>query len=260
MRSPLGTKIITAALAVKRCLAVRTRLTWLGWRLWQHRLGIRPLHNLLEDRKWGGFCGGTKPSPYAHLGASVTQSLDYGHLSYLFTRNNLPVHESDVLVDVGCGKGRVINFWLGRGFRNRIIGIEIDGEIADTTRNRLARYPNVEIITGDATELLPEDGTLFFLFNPFGPDVMRRFLERLKQRRNTRIIYYYCLYIDLFKNDGFWTVEDLRTGDWKRAVLIRPKAAVLAQREGGTAGSGARGAGRDDPGHRPVAAHARAAG
>lgn len=258
MRSPLGTKLIAAVRAVKRCLAIRSRLTWLYWRLWKHRLGFRPLYNFLEDRKWGGSCGGIKRSPYADQGASVTESLPYGQLSYLFKHNDLPVHESDVLVDVGCGKGRVINFWLGRGFRNRIIGIEIDGEIADTTRNRLARYPNVEIITGDATELLPEDGTLFFLFNPFGPDVMRRFLERLKQRRNIRIIYYYCIHIELFKNDGFWTVEELRTGDWKRAALIRPKAAVPPEREGGTAGSGARGAGLDDPSHRPVAAQARA--
>ena len=59
-------------------------------------------------------------------------------------------------------------------------------------RNRLARYPNVEIITGDATQVLPEDGTLFFLFNPFGPEVMKRFMEHLKQRPGIRIIYYYC--------------------------------------------------------------------
>jgi hypothetical protein len=235
------TKIVALALVLERRLAVRTRLARIFWRLWKHRLGIRPIHNFLQDRSWGGSCSGLKVSPFAHLGANPTQSLDYGHLSYLFKRNNIPVHESDVLVDVGCGKGRVINFWLGRGLRNRIIGIEIDPEIAATTRNRLARHPNVEIITGDAIQLLPEDGTLFFLFNTFGQDPMRRFMEQLKQRQDIRIIYFYCLHLKLFEDDGSWAVEELRTGDWKRAALIRPKAAAMLGRADGGPAPGAPG-------------------
>jgi SAM-dependent methyltransferase len=240
MRSAVATKLIAFAWAVKRRLAIRSRLTWLGWRLWKYRLGVRPIHNRLEDRKWGGFCGGIKPSPCAHLGAHVTQSMDYAQLSYVFDRNKLPIHGSDVLVDVGCGKGRVINFWLGRGYRNRIVGIELDPAIADATRARLRRFTNVEIVTGDATELTPADGTLFFLFNPFGPDVMRRFIGHLKHRPSVRIIYYYCVHLEVIAGDPFWTVEPLRTGDWKRAVLIRPRAAVAAKRgdEADDAGAG----------------------
>ena len=107
----------------------------------------------------------------------------------------------------------MINFWLGRGCRNRIIGIELDEEVASAARNRLARHPNVEIITGDATQVLPKDGTLFFLFNPFGPDVMSGSWRSLKQRPGVCIIYYYCIYVDIFKNDPMWSVEELRTGD-----------------------------------------------
>jgi hypothetical protein len=169
--------------------------------------------------------------------------MDYAQLSYLFTHNDLLVHESDVLVDVGCGKGRVINFWLGRGLRNRIIGIELDEAVAGATRNRLARHPNVEIITGDVARGLPEDGTLFFLFNPFGPEVMKPFMEHLKQRRGIRILYWYCLHVDLFMKDPWWSVEQLRTGDHKPGALIRPRAAVPAER----AGSVARGAGPSPP-------------
>jgi hypothetical protein len=225
------TKIVAMALVLKRRLAIRTRFNQLRFRLWKARYGVRLIHNFFVDLWWGGYCGGIKHSPYAHLGAMVTQSMDYAQLSYLFTSNDLPVYDSDVLVDVGCGKGRVINFWLGRRLCNRIIGIELDEEIARVTRNRLARYSNVEIMTGDATQSLPEDGTFFFLFNPFDADVMRRFLERLKQLREVRVIYWYCLHVGVVKNDPFWSVEELRTGDHKPGVLIRRRTDVIAQRD-----------------------------
>jgi SAM-dependent methyltransferase len=227
MRRPSGTSLIAAALAVKRFLAIRTRFNRLRFVLWKRRYGIRPLHNFLVDRAWGGPCGGIKHSPFAHLGAYATQSMDYAQLSYLFSRNDLPIRESDVLVDVGCGKGRVLNYWLGRGVRNRMIGIELDEAVAAATRRRLARFANVEIIQGDATEVLPEDGTLFFLFNPFGPDVLKRFGERLKHRRGIRIIYWYSLHAEIFRDDPWWSVRPLRTGEPKPGVLIRPRVDVL---------------------------------
>ena len=39
------------------------------------------------------------------------------------------------------------------------------------------------ILCGDATELLPPDGTVFYLFNPFDESVMRRFAEAMLDRR-----------------------------------------------------------------------------
>jgi hypothetical protein len=229
--------LVKWALAIKRRLAIRTRLRWMLFRLWQYRYGIRPLHNFLVDMNWGGYCGGVKHSPYAQLGAHATMSMDYAQLAYLFSHNELPVHESDVLVDVGCGKGRVINYWLGRGVRNRIIGIELDEEVARATRLRLARHRNVEIVTGDVSQSLPGDGTLFFLFNPFGPEVTRRFMQQLKQRPGVRIIYWYCLHLDVIEDDPWWHIDQLVTGDHKPAVLIRPRTELLLESTGQTAGS-----------------------
>ena len=55
-----------------------------------------------------------------------TSSAHYGYLGKLFSNENVPIRPDDVLVDVGSGKGRVLNFWLQKGLRNRIVGIEID--------------------------------------------------------------------------------------------------------------------------------------
>ena len=78
----------------------------------------------LTDLRYGGYFGGFQKTRYGHLGAHDTMSSHYFVLSRLFGK--FPVKESDVLVDVGCGKGRVINWWLRKGCRHRIIGIELD--------------------------------------------------------------------------------------------------------------------------------------
>jgi hypothetical protein len=81
------------------------------------------LRNYWIGRKYGGYCGGTVLSSYAHRGAGDVQSLDYSQLSWLFSKNDIPLHPTDVFLDVGCGKGRIINWLLNRGVRSQIIGI-----------------------------------------------------------------------------------------------------------------------------------------
>jgi precorrin-6B methylase 2 len=111
-----------------------------------------------------------------------------------------------VLVDVGCGKGRVLNYWLHSGLKNRIYGLELDPEFAGFAARRLAKYKNVTILAGDAIENLPDDATLIFLYNPFEGDVLERLKERLKQKyahrlHTIRILYYSCMFIDVFRQD-----------------------------------------------------------
>ena len=95
MRNPVGAKIIAAALAVKRFLAIRTRFNQLRLLAVETAAtGSGPFTTSLEDLKWGGYCGGFKHSPYAHFGANATQSMHYAQLSYLFGHNNMPIHDN----------------------------------------------------------------------------------------------------------------------------------------------------------------------
>ena len=43
---------------------------------------------------------------------------------------------------------------------------------------------------GDATALLPADGTVFYLFNPFDESVMRRFAQAMLDRGSPATIVY----------------------------------------------------------------------
>ena len=169
----------------------------------------RTARNAVLDLRYGKFLGGTILSRYEHLGAFHVTNTPYDDLPFLFAAAG--VAGDDVLVDVGCGKGRVINWLLSHHAANRIVGIELDPDVCRATAKRLRRFANVEIRCGDATTMLPESGTLFYLFNPFDEHVLRRFADAFlalgADRR--RIVYYNCKYLDVFKSDARFSVEEI---------------------------------------------------
>jgi SAM-dependent methyltransferase len=168
------------------------------------------LANALLDLRFGALLRGGKETSHPHLGAYATNNSSYGVIHTLFRGR---VRPSDVLVDVGCGKGRVINAWLLAGFANRMIGVELDTGIAAKTRERLRPFPNVAIRTGDIVANFPRDGTLFYLFNPFNAAMMSRFKETLKECISHRsmgeatVIYYNCRHIEVFAEDPACEIE-----------------------------------------------------
>lgn len=106
----------------------------------------------------------------------------------------------DVLLDYGCGKGRIIIVGATHLFR-RVIGIELLPELAAIARQNLTRAgkrlncPETEVVTTDATTYeVPPDVSVIFLFNPFRGDVLRKVqsqihLSWLRHRRELTIVY-----------------------------------------------------------------------
>ncbi len=93
---------------------------------------IRSLRNLILDVRFGGrFLGGGEPTRFAHLHARDVANSDYQAMAEVFA--HAPITDDSVIVDVGCGKGRVLNFLLGQGVKCDIIGIEIDPNVARAT-------------------------------------------------------------------------------------------------------------------------------
>jgi protein-L-isoaspartate O-methyltransferase len=166
------------------------------------------LYTAILDLRYGGSLRGKVESKYRNAGAHATNSTPYDVLPVLF--ENAAVEPSDVLVDVGSGKGRVLNWWLAQYPKNKIVGIELDPEIAAACAKRLSRFNTVTVIAGDACELAPESGTVFFLFNPFAEFVVQKFIDKLltfsplPNNKSRRIIYYGAMYTSLFsKYDCF---------------------------------------------------------
>jgi hypothetical protein len=193
----------------------------------------RSVWNVVLDLRYGAVLRGTVATMYPEKGVTETANTAYDVLSEVFPPGS--IREGDVLVDVGCGKGRVLNWWLSRGYRNKIIGIELDPAIAEQTRRRLRRFHNVCVITGDVIENLPPDGTVYYLYNPFTLPVVRAFSDRLARSldgsKEVRIYYFHpsSASLAVFENDPRWQIAERRPADklWSEGdvAVIRPARA-----------------------------------
>jgi SAM-dependent methyltransferase len=122
-------------------------------------------------------------------------TLDYWNL-YRVARILNPGPE-EVFYDIGSGMGRMLCIMARRRIR-RCVGIELFEPLCNIARlnaERLrGRRSPIEIICGDATTADLSDGTIYYMFNPFGEETMRDTLENLraslsKKPRTIKIVY-----------------------------------------------------------------------
>jgi len=166
------------------------------------------LRSALRDLRHGRLLGGTVRSRHEHLGAFHATNSPYEDLDRVF--RGVSVGPADVIVDVGCGKGRSLNWLIDRFPANALYGIELDPELCAATAKRLRRRRNVTVVCGDATRLIPPEGTVFYLFNPFDSTVMSRFADALLERgRPATIVYYNAKFLEPFASDARFSVREL---------------------------------------------------
>jgi SAM-dependent methyltransferase len=146
------------------------------------------------------------------VGAGTTNS-DHRVLAQVFDGR---VRDRDVLVDLGCGRGRVLSTWLRAYPGRRIIGVEIDPKLASRTGRRFAGRADCLVVQGDAVTALPPEGTLFYMFNPFDRPTVERLRDALEARAPSdpplRILYSNPRHADLFERRPGWTVAWFRLG------------------------------------------------
>lgn len=150
------------------------------------------------------FLGGRVKSIDSSKGIYDTVSTGYDAIHLIFFKY-FKVSKSDIIVDVGCGKGRVFNYLLYKGLRNKMIGYEINEEVAVTTKKNLSRFKNVTILSEDIFNNFPSDTTLFYLFNPFNSTVMQQFVDNMLKMKDKKpvILYYNPSCIHLYDNSDF---------------------------------------------------------
>ena len=186
--------------------------------------GVRLFRNLVRDLRYGAFLGGVKKTPHGECGAYDTANSGYQALEQIFSHPGVAaLVRNRTVVDVGCGKGRVLNFLIDALPGQTILGVEIDEAVAKRVARRLKRHRNVTIRAGDVRNLELPDDAVFYLFNPFDASVMREFADRLvrEDRRGSVLIYYNPMHVDIFEADPNFELREIKLGaGYHRCALI----------------------------------------
>lgn len=149
---------------------------------WDKKLSIRTSGR--DDSRADQFRYPYEPTPYSVLERLVNTGL---------------IRKGNVLLDYGCGKGRV-DFFLSRQTRCRAIGIEYDERIwqkAEENRNSGSFVDKVSFVCMDAREFnVPVDVDRIYFFNPFSVEILQRVLARIRDSyyesmREILLFFYY---------------------------------------------------------------------
>lgn len=105
--------------------------------------------------------------------------------------DQLPVHSTDVFVDIGSGLGRaavLMRLLTGTSIR----GIEVQSSHVNAAREMVHRLhlANATFVQGDALATVEElaTGTVFFLYCPFSGERLDRFMANLEEVARKRSI------------------------------------------------------------------------
>ena len=120
----------------------------------------------------------------------------------------LPIRDPSqyTFIDMGSGKGRSVFIAATIPFR-KVVGIEHSAALHEAATTNLSRIrcserekQRIELTHGDAGNYeFPDGNIVLYLFNPFGPEVMRRVLENLEaaMRREERHVVVVLLWPEL---------------------------------------------------------------
>jgi SAM-dependent methyltransferase len=177
---------------------------------WNLSATIYRLRAAWEDRRiGGGSMEEIRPSRFRAQGAEATQSSDYRCLDYL--RKRIRLTPQDVFVDVGCGEGRVLTYLYLRKFKGKLIGVELDPDVAEEARRRTANCPNIHICCGNILEChdLVAEATVYYLFNPFNGKIFSKFIAMLEKEvtHPIRLVYLFDYYGPYLDGRPGWTKE-----------------------------------------------------
>lgn len=134
-------------------------------------------------------------------------------------------------VDIGCGKGRPVFVAESFGYNN-LTGIDLDKELIDAANKNLKTYllkrkeSLIEFIHANALEYnYKNTPTVYFLFNPFNEEVLKKVLARISSQTHseTWFVYMNPKYKTAFANDKFEIVKELKTKRYLEAVIYKLK-------------------------------------
>lgn len=110
------------------------------------------------------------------------------------------ITEDNIVLDYGCGKGRV-GFFLHHELGCQVIGVEYDEKIYLRAQENLRTYHggvknSPEFICADAEVFSVKDADCFYFFNPFSLEILQSVLGKIldsyyEKPRSMQLFFYY---------------------------------------------------------------------
>jgi len=144
--------------------------------------------------------------------ATIYMPASYDILEDIFT--HLKQNTIHHLLDIGCGKGRVLCVAAYHGVK-KLTGIDLSKEFCTDSVRNLEKIkqtlPDVEYVVKNTDAFyfdIPDDADYIFFFNPFDEIIMSGVIKNIKNSiginpRKITIIYLNPIHKNLFLNTGF---------------------------------------------------------
>ena len=177
-----------------------------------------------DDSRAGQTCYPYEPTPYPVL----ERLANYGF-----------IRKRDVVLDYGCGKGRV-DFFLSYQTKAKTIGIEYDERIyqsAAENQKTAVSGTKTEFVLARAEEYdVPAEVNRYYFFNPFSVEILQEVMMKIKASyakdpRETFLFFYYPSpeYLSyLAEVDGLELREEVLCGDLFEGNDPREKVMVFS--------------------------------
>lgn len=148
---------------------------------WDSKLNIKT--NIFDYMEEDYQNYGYDPTPYVVLEEMVKLDL---------------LKKDDVLVDYGCGKGRV-SFFLNNNIGCKTIGVDHSERLLLMAKENMKSYGksnDIKFVHSKAENYIPDEANCFYLFNPFSTKIFRQVLKRIQKSkeehpREILIFFYY---------------------------------------------------------------------
>ena len=164
--------------------------------------------------------GRAEKTRHAAKGAHDPTATPYSVLEDLL--GGLDFDAGSHLLDVGCGAGRVLAYFVGSGLPGCVTGVELDADLAAEAVAWSMRYKQANVISGSVLDLPLTGYTHIYLFNPFDTPVLVAFLDKLEREATgpTTLVH--------MSDNGEWVAYAGRT----RWVTLREGFLELPGEEG----------------------------
>ena len=180
-----------------------------------------------DDSKAGQSCYPYEPTPYPVLERLANRGL---------------IRKKDVVLDYGCGKGRV-DFFLSYQTKAKTIGIEYDEQIyqsAVENQKTAVSRAKTEFVLARAEEYeVPTEVNRYYFFNPFSVEILRKVMEKIKesQDRDSREAFLFFYYPSqeylayLAEVEGLELYDEVACGDLFEGNDRRERVMVFQMRK-----------------------------